>query len=65
MSAQFISRNHFFFCKRGWESHFKQTKSVNNQVSMENYKNFRNFDLRIVLVTVTKYFYLFKKIFTN
>ena len=60
MSAQFISRNPLIFAREAGNHTSNKTKSVNNfRLSMKkNYKNFRNFDLRIVLVTVTKYFYL-------
>ena len=65
--SQFISRNPlmiFFFCKRGWKSHFKQNQVGKQlQISMKkSYKNFRYFDS---FSYNNKVFLPFKKIFTK
>lgn len=68
MSAQFISRNPFFFFLQEIGNHTSnKNKLVNNfRLSMKkNYKNFRNFMIKNCFSYNNKVFLPFKKIFTK
>ena len=64
MSAQFISRNPLFFCKRGWESHFRQNQVGKQlQVSMEKITRISEILIKNCFSYSNKVFLPFKKIY--